>query len=135
MTDAFNSIDLGSTDLRKKVALGLAAYGGYYFAKFAYSALGKILKYCVLPRKNLYERYGGGYALVTGASDGLGKEYARNLAKAGFDIVLMARDETKLGIVAAELRQEFKVQTVVIVYDFAKLSSLESVEELKAMLV
>ena len=46
----------------------------------------------VLPRRNLKSRYGGGWALVTGASDGIGKEYSMELAKSGFNIVLMARD-------------------------------------------
>lgn len=29
------------------------------------------------PSRDLYKRYSGGYAVITGASDGLGKEYAR----------------------------------------------------------
>ena len=88
----------------------------------------------MLPRRRLHARYGGGYALVTGASDGLGKEYARNLAKEGFNLVLMARDQDKLDVVACEIRQEFKVKTIVICYDFSKLATLESVEELKLIL-
>ena len=44
---------------------------------------------------------------MTGASDGLGKEYARNLAQSGFDIILMARDIAKLEAVAKEIRDEY----------------------------
>lgn len=93
------------------------------------------MKYCVLPRRNLLKRYGGGWALVTGASDGLGKEYARNLARSGFNVILMARDEDKLDLVAKEIKDDFKVNTMVIVYDFSRLATLASVEELKKLLM
>ena len=46
----------------------------------------------------------------------------------------MARDAQKLKKVAAEIRADFQVQTKVVVFDFATLSTLESVEELKAVL-
>ncbi len=42
------------------------------------------------------ERYHGGYALITGATDGLGKIYAINLAKKGFNLVLVSRNSEKL---------------------------------------
>ena len=99
-------------------------------ASLAYRATAGFLKYCILPRRNLKSRYGNGYALITGASDGLGKEYARNLAKSGFDVVLMARDKAKLDKVAEEIRQDYKVQTITIVYDFSKLATKDSIMEL-----
>jgi len=54
---------------------------------------------------NLSARYGGGWALVTGASDGIGKAYCHELAKSGFSIILMARSKDKLDEVAAEIAQ------------------------------
>ena len=72
--------------------------------------------------------------MVTGASDGIGKQYARQLAKEGFKIALMARDMTKLEQVAAEIESEHKVKTKIIVYDFAKLATQQSVDELEALL-
>jgi len=89
--------------------LALAGFGAYFMAKVAYRAASGFLKYCVLPRRDLKSRYGGGYALVTGASDGIGKEYAKSLAKSGFDIVLVARDKAKLDQVAQEIRSEYAV--------------------------
>ena len=43
-------------------------------------------------------------AVVTGASTGIGAEYARQLAAIGYDVALVARDEAALEAVAAEVR-------------------------------
>ena len=51
---------------------------------------------------NLCERYGkGGWAVITGASDGIGAEYARQLARRGFNICLVSRTKSKLDAVEA----------------------------------
>lgn len=43
------------------------------------------------------DRYGAdSWALVTGSTDGIGKEVARQLASRGFNIILMARSSEKL---------------------------------------
>ena len=60
---------------------------------------------------------------MTGASDGIGKAYCMELAKSGFNIVLMARNHDKLEAVAKEIRNVYKMQTKIIVYDFMNLAS------------
>lgn len=50
----------------------------------------------VMPRLNLVKRYGGGWALVTGGSEGIGFAIAEELAKEGFNIILMSRSKEKL---------------------------------------
>ena len=77
----------------KLAVLSLAALGTYKVAATAYKSSRALLKYFVLPRKDLASRYGrGSWAIITGASDGLGKQYALELAKEGFNIVLMGRN-------------------------------------------
>ncbi|KAH9979534.1 hypothetical protein BGW80DRAFT_1278893 [Lactifluus volemus] len=45
----------------------------------------------------------GAWAVVTGASDGIGREFAVQLAKAGFNVVLAARNQAKLDAVVDEI--------------------------------
>ena len=72
------------------------------------------------PRFNLGARYGNGtWAVVTGASDGIGKAFAFELASRGFNIVLVSRTQEKLELVAKALQYKYPaIQTRVIVADF-----------------
>ncbi|XP_053664181.1 inactive hydroxysteroid dehydrogenase-like protein 1 [Anopheles marshallii] len=70
-------------------------------------------------RKEFSQRYGK-WAVITGASDGIGKGYAHYLARKGMSIVLVARNEAKLAKVAAEIEVRHGVETKVVVADFSK---------------
>ena len=57
------------------------------------------------------------YALITGASSGLGAEFARQLAAAGRNLILVARREDRLSALAEELRAAFGINCQSIVAD------------------
>ncbi|KAI9839299.1 MAG: hypothetical protein M1819_003294 [Sarea resinae] len=61
----------------------------------------------------------GSWAIVTGASDGIGKEYALQLAAKGFNILLISRTESKLTALASEISTKYNVQTQTQSMDFA----------------
>ena len=61
---------------------------------------------------DLKTRYGQ-WAVITGATDGVGLEYARTFAKRGLSLVLVARNEVKLARVKTELSALTNVVTVV----------------------
>lgn len=67
-------------------------------------------------------------ALITGASSGLGAEYARQLAAKGVDLVLVARDRDALDDLASRLRAEHDVQVQVLAADLLKSRNRAKVE-------
>jgi short-subunit dehydrogenase len=87
-----------------------------------------------LPRRNLKALYGDGWAVITGASDGLGKQYAIELAKSGFKIVLLGRNRAKLDAVAQFITSKYGVEVRTIVFDFSCLYSVLAAQELEAKL-
>jgi short-subunit dehydrogenase len=56
-------------------------------------------------------------ALITGASSGLGESFATQLAARGTNVVLVARNLSKLEALAQRLRTEYRVQATVIAAD------------------
>jgi len=74
------------------------------------------------------ERFGP-WALVTGASSGIGTEFARQIAAAGINVVLVARRETRLIEVGRSIANDFKVQHRVIVMDLSQESFIPKLAE------
>ena len=69
------------------------------------------------------------WALVTGATAGIGESFTRLLASEGFNIVLVARDEARLHERAQGLKDRYGADSVVIVADLATESGCAKIEE------
>lgn len=59
-------------------------------------------------------------ALITGASTGIGREFAHLAALDGYDLVLVARSEPTLQSVAAEIRENLRRNVTIIAKDLSK---------------
>lgn len=70
---------------------------GVYTALMILFELGYAVYVAITPAFDLYKRYGkGSWAVVTGASDGIGEGFCYELAKDGFNICLVSRSLDKL---------------------------------------
>lgn len=67
-------------------------------------------------------------AMVTGASSGLGAEFARQLAARGADLVLVARNRDALAVVAAEVGERYGVEAEILSADLLCAEGLAAVE-------
>ena len=67
-------------------------------------------------------------SLITGATAGIGLEFAHQLAGRGDDLVLVARDAQRLEAVAEELRRAHQVEVEVLVADLVDRDQLATVE-------
>jgi 17beta-estradiol 17-dehydrogenase / very-long-chain 3-oxoacyl-CoA reductase len=76
---------------------------------------------------NWVDRYGeNSWAVVTGASDGIGWEFCREIAKRGLNVVLLSRTESNLQKRCKELMTEFpNIKADYIIADFSKNTNAE----------
>lgn len=69
------------------------------------------------------------WALVTGASSGIGEEFAHQLARQQYDLVLTARSTDQLERLATMLRNKHSVQVQVLTADLAQREGMALVEQ------
>ena len=69
------------------------------------------------------------YVVITGASAGIGQEFAKQLAQAGENLILVARREQRLQQIAAELSAQYQVGVETVALDLAQPGAGEALAE------
>ncbi|MBT4521304.1 MAG: SDR family NAD(P)-dependent oxidoreductase [Halieaceae bacterium] len=81
---------------------------------------------------NLREKYGD-KALITGASSGIGEQFAWQLAASGFDLLITARQEEQLQQLADELKEKHHIDVEIVACDLSDTKQLDAlIEKAKA---
>jgi uncharacterized protein len=81
----------------------------------------------------LLKKYGS-WAIVTGASNGLGKEFAIQLAKIGFNVVLVARRKNLLIELSNELENSYGIKSLPINLDLGHTDAANMLDEMTSNL-
>lgn len=68
-------------------------------------------------------------ALITGASAGLGAEFARQLGAQGYDLILSARREARLQALAEGLQAQYPITVNILVVDLSQAAEIEQVAQ------
>ena len=61
----------------------------------------------------------GSWCVVTGATDGIGKAYAFNMAKKGLNVVVISRTKTKVEEVKSAIEEKHGVEVKAVVCDYS----------------
>ena len=72
----------------------------------------------------------GPWALITGASSGIGREFARQIAASGINVVLVARREALLEELGRAVANEFGVKSRTVVADLSQVDFLDHLAQL-----
>ncbi|KAF1960567.1 NAD(P)-binding protein [Byssothecium circinans] len=122
-----NVLSCFEKELDFKLAAPLASVvllaGLYTIVSLIFSFVRALFSLFVLPGKSL-SSFGprGSWALITGASDGIGKEFALSLAAKGYNLLLISRTRSKLDTLASEISSKYgpKISTKTLAMDFAQ---------------
>lgn len=111
----------------------LAVVGGLLVARLALQLLGGFYAFFLRPSKALKKF--GQWAIVTGATDGIGKALAVELARKGANVVLMSRTQSKLEEVRDAILAKYpKVQVEILAVDFTKIDEPSVRTSIKAVI-
>lgn len=116
----------------KRIITGLSIYGAYHLTKRlvgpALCTAGKAMVF----RKDLKKRYEGAeWVLITGGTEAIGEALCMELAKAGFNLIIMSKVKVQLAKVMKAVKTAHGVQVVPIQYDFADLKTEQDAENLQ----
>jgi 17beta-estradiol 17-dehydrogenase / very-long-chain 3-oxoacyl-CoA reductase len=107
---------LKTMDISTIAVYSCAAVGTLFLASKALSLL-SIFTRTLLPSNLPTYKQEGSYAVITGASQGIGKEFSLQLAAQGFNLIILSRTKTALDALAREVRT-INPETKLIIHPF-----------------
>lgn len=109
------------------ISFFVTLFGWTILARLLYWVARAIYDAFLCKGHNYIERYGANsWAVVTGATDGIGWQFCRRLARRGINIVLISRTESKLQARCKEIEEEFiGVKADYITANFSENTSAE----------
>mmetsp|Transcript_16387 Transcript_16387/g.39976 ORF Transcript_16387/g.39976 Transcript_16387/m.39976 type:complete len:312 (+) Transcript_16387:34-969(+) len=111
-------------DLERTALLALGALGAITLARVVLSVLSFLYVHFLRPGKNLKKL--GSWAVVTGSTDGIGKELAKQLAKKGINVVIVGRTPSKLADAKKEIKEKApNVEVKEVQFDFSSASQAD----------
>ncbi|RLN55004.1 hypothetical protein BBJ29_007391 [Phytophthora kernoviae] len=121
---------LQSSPLPVKIS---AAVGCLVLGRLALQLFGSLYTFFLRPGKKL--KSFGQWGVVTGATDGIGKALAMELARKGMNVVLMSRTQQRLEDVRTEILNKYpKVQVEILAVDFNRVDEPSVRASLQKML-
>ncbi|RZC36166.1 glutaryl-CoA dehydrogenase, partial [Asbolus verrucosus] len=99
-------------------------YEGFQVFKFIFKTLYNNFIAVALKINAIELNETGKWAVITGATDGIGKAYAELLAKKGLNVVLISRTREKLQTVAKEIVSKYQVEAKIIEANFTNTDQI-----------
>jgi 17beta-estradiol 17-dehydrogenase / very-long-chain 3-oxoacyl-CoA reductase len=115
------------------VRIATSAVGLFVILSFVWNFVSGFYNHFLRPGKNIVKSFGK-WAIVTGATDGIGKAMAFELAKKGCNIILISRTQSKLDDCKQELLKKYpNVECEVLAIDYSKYDADAEARIVKAI--
>lgn len=125
-------------DLYSYIVSFITYIGMFHILRYSYKLISLLNRHLLRKSQDLLSVYGGqdSWAVVTGGSDGIGEQFCRDLARLGFNICIIARNETKINEKLSDIKAKCgkTIKTRAVIADLGSLSTQADYDKLALQL-